>query len=148
MLKHLKFPFLLSLFVVGCSQPAPKEDNSQEFNFIDYKTVKLTTDLSKLADHEKQMIPLMIEAAEIMDELFWYESYGKGDSLLSAVNDEKLKKYIRINYGPWDRLQGFQSFIPGIGVKNPPEQISTLPTSPNKNSKLSKVLTNKASIPF
>lgn len=117
MLKHLKFRFLLSLFVVGCSQPAPKEDNSQEFNFIDYKTVKLTTDLSKLADHEKQMIPLMIEAAEIMDELFWYESYGKGDSLLSTVNDEKLKKYIRINYGPWDRLQEFQSFIPGIGEK-------------------------------
>ncbi|MBV6640798.1 MAG: Zn-dependent hydrolase [Cyclobacteriaceae bacterium] len=117
MLKHLKFPFLLSLFVVGCSQPAPQEDNSQEFNFIDYKTVRLTTDLSKLADHEKQMIPLMIEAAKIMDELFWYESYGKGDSLLSAVNDEKLKNYIKINYGPWDRLQGFQSFIPGIGEK-------------------------------
>lgn len=117
MLKHLKFPFLLSLFVVGCSQPAPQEDNSQEFNFIDYKTVRLTTDLSKLADHEKQMIPLMIEAAKIMDELFWYESYGKGDSLLSAVNDEKFKKYIKINYGPWDRLQGFQSFIPGIGEK-------------------------------
>ena len=117
MLKHLKFPFLLSLFVVGCSQPAPQEDNSQEFNFIDYKTVRLTTDLSKLADHEKQMIPLMIEAAKIMDELFWYESYGKGDSLLSAVNDEKFKKYIKINYGPWDRLRGFQSFIPGIGEK-------------------------------
>ncbi len=117
MLKHLKFPYLLSLFVVGYSQPAPKEDIPDEFNFIDYKTVKLTTDLSKLADHEKQMIPLMIEAAKIMDELFWFESYGKGDSLLSTINDEKLRRYIEINYGPWDRLQGFKSFIPGIGEK-------------------------------
>tara|TARA_Y100001980_G_C14556922_1_gene354126 strand:- start:103482 stop:105104 length:1623 start_codon:yes stop_codon:yes gene_type:complete len=117
MLKNSRVLFIISLFAIGCSQPAPKEDTAQPFNFIEYKTVKLTTDLSKLADHEKQMIPLMIEAAEIMDELFWYESYGQRDSLLSAIKDEQLKTYVEINYGPWDRLQGFQSFIPGIGPK-------------------------------
>ena len=117
MLKNSRVLFIISLFAIGCSQPAPKEDTAQPFNFIEYKTVKLTTDLSKLADHEKQMIPLMIEAAEIMDELFWYESYGQRDSLLSAIKDEQLKTYVEINYGPCDRLQGFQSFIPGIGPK-------------------------------
>lgn len=117
MLKNSGVLFIISLFVMGCSQPAPKEDIAPPFNFIEYKKVKLTTDLSKLADHEKQMIPLMIKAAEIMDELFWYESYGQGDSLLSTIKDEQLRTYVEINYGPWDRLQGFQSFIPGIGPK-------------------------------
>ncbi len=117
MLKCLKIPFLIALIIIGCTQPTPKEDTKDQFNFIDYTSVKLTTDLSKLSNHEKKMIPLMIEAAEIMDQLFWFESYGKGDSLLSATEDEKLKSYIKVNYGPWDRLQGFQSFIPGIGSK-------------------------------
>ncbi|MEQ9218821.1 MAG: Zn-dependent hydrolase [Cyclobacteriaceae bacterium] len=117
MLKNSGVLFIITLFVMGCSQPAPKEDIAPPFNFIEYKKVKLTTDLSKLADHEKQMIPLMIKAAEIMDELFWYESYGQGDSLLSTIKDEQLRTYVEINYGPWDRLQGFQSFIPGIGPK-------------------------------
>lgn len=117
MLKNSGVLFIITLFVMGCSQPSPKEDIAPPFNFIEYKKVKLTTDLSKLADHEKQMIPLMIKAAEIMDELFWYESYGQGDSLLSTIKDEQLRTYVEINYGPWDRLQGFQSFIPGIGPK-------------------------------
>ncbi len=109
----------ISTFLIfSCSEPVPKERHSADtIKFIDYKEVKLTTDLSKLADHEKKMIPLMIEAAKIMDELFWFESYGKKDSLLSTLTDPGIKAYAKINYGPWDRLQDFQPFIPEIGPK-------------------------------
>src|SRR3546814_7813633 len=70
----------------------------------------LTTDLSALSENQKQMIPLLIDAARIMDSLFWYEAYGRRDSLLDALDDERsgeagaIQEYVRINYGPWDRL--------------------------------------------
>ncbi len=63
------------------------------------------------------MIPLMIEISDIMDDLFWYEAYGKKDSLLASAIDEATKKYLMINYGPWDRLDNNQPFIDGVGPK-------------------------------
>ena len=49
-----------------------------------YVPVKLTTDISKLSAKEKEMIPILIKAAKIMDELFWIESFGDKDALLSS----------------------------------------------------------------
>ncbi|WP_187264343.1 dipeptidyl-peptidase 3 family protein [Pontibacter beigongshangensis] len=82
-----------------------------------YTTVRLTADLSKLSDRDRQMIPLLIEAGKIMDELFWYEAYGQRDSLLNALADESAKQFVKINYGPWDRLNNNESFIEGVGPK-------------------------------
>ncbi|OJJ21242.1 Zn-dependent hydrolase [marine bacterium AO1-C] len=83
----------------------------------DYQTVKLTTDLSQLSDKEKQMLPLMIEAAKIMDELFWLQAYGDKNALLGKTTDEATKRYIEINYGPWDRLDGNKPFVEGVSEK-------------------------------
>jgi len=82
-----------------------------------YARVALTANLAHLSDQQKKMIPILIEAANIMDELFWYEAYGKKDSLLSAIDDEELKQYVKINYGPWDRLDGNKPFVTGVGLK-------------------------------
>ncbi len=82
-----------------------------------YTPVTLKTDLSKLSDKQRQMIPLLIEASKIMDKLFWIEAYGNKDSLLSTINDEWTKRYIEINYGPWDRLDNNRSFVEGVGKK-------------------------------
>ncbi|PVY43086.1 dipeptidyl-peptidase 3 family protein [Pontibacter virosus] len=82
-----------------------------------YTTVRLTSDLSGLSEKERQMIPLLIEASNIMDELFWYEAYGKKDSLLNALTDDAAKQFVKINYGPWDRLNNNEPFLPGVGPK-------------------------------
>lgn len=84
-----------------------------------YEKVKLTTDLSRLSLREKEMLPLLIEAAKVMDELFWIQAYGNKDSLLSAIPDEAAKQLITINYGPWDRLNNDTPFIAGAGTKPP-----------------------------
>ena len=52
-----------------------------------YTSVRLTTDISQLSDKEKQMIPILIEAAKIMDELFWYEAYGTKEKALADAKD-------------------------------------------------------------
>ena len=82
-----------------------------------YITVKLTADLSGLTEKEKQMIPLLIRVAEISDKMYWYEAYGQKDSLLAGIQDDNARKYVEINYGPWDRLNGDTAFLEGFGAK-------------------------------
>jgi hypothetical protein len=93
------------------ASPAMKEKIAK------YVPFQLKTDISKLADHEKQMIPLLIEAAQAMDECFWYEAYGNKEELLSSINDPAQLNYALVNYGPWDRLDNNQAFIDGAGKK-------------------------------
>lgn len=82
-----------------------------------YESVKLTTNLNQLTAAERKMLPLMIEASEIMDQLYWQQTYPNRDSLMNKVKDERAKEFIRINYGPWDRLNNNKPFIAGIGPK-------------------------------
>lgn len=91
--------------------------SSIEAKLAKYVPVKLTTDLSILSDAQKQMIPILIEAGKIMDELFWYETYGDRDELLNGITDEKYREFVKINYGPWDRLDGNAAFLEGVGEK-------------------------------
>ncbi len=83
----------------------------------DFATFRLTTDISILSAKEKEMIPILIEAADIMDDLFWTEAYGDKDELLSGLTSEEQKEFVMINYGPWERLNGNKPFIEGVGEK-------------------------------
>ncbi len=83
----------------------------------DYVSVKLTTDLSKLTENEKKILPLLIRAADIMNNLYWEQAYGNKADLLASITDEEVKKIVNINYGPWDRMNDNQSFVEGIGIK-------------------------------
>ena len=80
-------------------------------NLSKYVTVKLTADIDKLTDNERKMLPLLIQAADIMNDLFWYESYGDKEALLNSIDDADTKRFVEINYGPWDRLNGNKSFM-------------------------------------
>jgi len=82
-----------------------------------YATFRLTADLGSLTEPERQMIPLLIEAAEAMDEIFWQQAWGDPDSLLESIDDPALRKLVEINYGPWDRLNGNVPLLPGVGEK-------------------------------
>lgn len=82
-----------------------------------YAKVRLTTDIQKLTENQRQVLPLLIQAAQIMDDLFWQQSYPQRDSLLASVKDEGTKQFVLVNYGPWDRLNGNKPFVKGIGPK-------------------------------
>lgn len=82
-----------------------------------YTEVSLTADLSSLSNNQKKMIPLLIEVANIMDELFWYEAYGDRNLIMSLPMSDSIKRYLHINYGPWERLEDNRAFIEGQGPK-------------------------------
>lgn len=82
-----------------------------------YVPVDLTADLSSLSDQQKKIVQLLIQAAHRMDTLFWDQAYGKRDSLLQTLTDPEVRRYVQINYGPWDRLNNNEPFIEGVGPK-------------------------------
>ena len=82
-----------------------------------YTRVRLTADLSGLSQRERRMIPLLIEAAQEMDTIFWQQVYPPRDSLLATVEDSAARAYLLLNYGPWDRLDDNAAFLPGVGPR-------------------------------
>ena len=65
------------------------------------------------------MLPILIDAAGEMDTIFREQAYAAEDSLLSTIKDSTLRRYVDINYGPWDRLDGWAPFVPGVGPRPP-----------------------------
>lgn len=84
-----------------------------------YAPVTLAADLSHLSDAQRNMIGILIEAAKIMDGLFWRQAYGDPDALLAELESPAMREFARFNYGPWDRLDGNKPFVPGVGPKPP-----------------------------
>ncbi len=85
-----------------------------------YAPVTLTADLSGLSAQERTMVSLFIDAAAIMDELFWQQAYpGDRKALLEGLKDPAVRRFAEVNYGPWDRLEGNAPFVPGVGAKPP-----------------------------
>jgi hypothetical protein len=82
-----------------------------------YAEVELVADTSQLTRAEQRMLPVLVQAARLMDYAFWLEVYPSGDSLLRTVTDSATRKLLEINYGPWDRIDGDAPFVRGIGPK-------------------------------
>ena len=82
-----------------------------------YAVVDLTTDLSQLTEKQRQMLPLLMEAGKIMDNCFWYEAYGPREKFLESLKKASTRRFVKINYGPWDRLDGNAPFVDGVGAK-------------------------------
>jgi hypothetical protein len=113
---------MLVLYLAGCNTEDKKLTEEMKANLARYKEVTLTTDLSWLSSKEREIISTLIDAADIMNDIFWMEAYGDKDELFARIDNEYAKEFAIINYGPWDRLNNDVPFIPGIGAKLPGAQ--------------------------
>ena len=82
-----------------------------------YAEVTLSADLSHLSEGDRQAVGLLIDAGQIIDGLFWQQVWGDRQDLLARTNDPATARYIDINYGPWDLLDGDKPFVDGIGPR-------------------------------
>jgi len=105
-------------------------DTSMKARLNEFAVVKLTTDLSKLSDREKQMIPILVEIADLMDDIYWQQTIGDKQNFLDEILNSDLKRFTEINYGPWDRLGDNKPFLPGFGEK--PKGANFYPTDMTK----------------
>ncbi|MCB0754008.1 MAG: Zn-dependent hydrolase [Flavobacteriales bacterium] len=119
-MKKIFLPILAICLIAGCQsntdKPEVVEETTSPFENV-YTEFTLTTDINSLSEDEKVVIPILIEAAKIMDNLFWQEAYGNKEELLESIEDEATRSYAIANYGPWDRLNGDKPFVEGVGEK-------------------------------
>ncbi len=121
-MKNIVILFVIASFIFSCNSTSKKENKMEVSQEIKQKadefvSFTLTTDLSVLTEKEKQMLPLLLEASEIIDSMYWLQAFGDKSSLLKGDLDEYTEKFVKINYGPWERLNNNKPFIQGFGEK-------------------------------
>ena len=118
-MKKLTAMIMTALVALSACNNSPKEKpcvSEMQTKVNEFAWITLTADLSGLSENERQMLPLMIEAAKIMDDLFWMQTFGD-KSRLDAIEDPCMKDFTMINYGPWERLNDNAPFVNGYGIK-------------------------------
>lgn len=110
--------------MVSCDPPQKndKEEKTTELTpmakkVAEYAEFELTTDLSHLSDNQKEMLKILFEAADIMNSVFWKQAYGDKERLYEKITGKDTLEFVKINYGPWDRLDGNAPFVTGLGPK-------------------------------
>lgn len=113
---------ILAALLTGCNSADKKLTEEMKASLARFKEVTLTTDLSWLSSQEREIVGLLIDAAAIMDDVYWLEAYGDREELFAQVKNEYARDFIKIHYGPWDRLNNNLPFLPEFGQKFPGAQ--------------------------
>ena len=117
-LKQLIMVAIILISISSCSQgPLDEETEYNISTLTSYIPVKLTTDISQLTESEREMLPHLFAAADIMNDLFWEQAYGNKKELMATISNPKLRDFAEINYGPWDRLNGDAPFLDNVESK-------------------------------
>lgn len=128
---------LVVLFSISACQQKQKEvkttkDTVMQRKLANYAKVKLNADLSSLSESHAKLFSHLLKAADAIDELYWLQSYGDKNELLSKMGDDPdIKAYAMINYGPWDRLDGNAPFTDDYPPR--PLGIGFFPSDMNQN---------------
>lgn len=102
---------------IACKTKDDKTSEEMQNKVDAFVEVELTTDVSHLSDDQKELLTYLFDAAKIMDEIFWTQSFGDKDELLSKIDDKPTRQFVKLNYGPWERLNNNKPFIDGYGEK-------------------------------
>jgi len=114
---------LLCVALVSCSVDEQPEATVAALTTVAprpeiYADFTLTADLSVYTAKQREMIGLLVDVSQIMDDLFWKQAYGDDyESWLGSIGDAETLLFANHNYGPWDRLDGLNPFIDGVGAK-------------------------------
>ena len=106
-------------FFAGCGNQTKdmKTESEIQKKVNEFVEVELSSDISHLSDNQKEMLGYLFDAATLMEDIYWQEAYGDKEALLSSIEDQAEKEFVKINYGPWERLNGNEPFLEGIGPK-------------------------------
>lgn len=127
-MKKNNFWIFLAVFsiLLSACQIEPKTDESTsdlQAKVNEFTPVELNSDLlNNLSDNQKQLLSYLFDAAALVDEVFWEQSFGDKESLMNAVSDDAERMFLKINYGPWERLNGNEPFLSDFAPKPPGAQ--------------------------
>ncbi len=82
-----------------------------------FAPTEMTYDESLLSGEQKQVLEKLVLAAKVIDKIFWKQASHVGLSILEDFQDadnvaaNDFLRYLRINFGPYDRLEENKPFI-------------------------------------
>ena len=120
MKKTIQMALVAMIVLMSFQSCAPQQDpltEDMKERLANFEEVTLTTDLSWLSENEREIIRILMQAANIMDDIFWMQSYGDKNELFDRIDNEYAREYAKIHYGPWDRLDANRAFVPGYDDK-------------------------------
>lgn len=128
---------LISLFILQCSQNSPEIASMKTMHEQIKKLacVELTADLSQLPKSEQSTLHLMVEASQIIDQLFLIQVSEQNPVILQQLQEDTIPDnivyldYFNIMFGPWDRLNEDHPFL---SVNEKPEGAGYYPSDMTK----------------
>ena len=113
----MKKMFILAAAAIAVAACCQKNDTALKTKVESYAVVEVKSPLyDALSENDKKIVALFREVADIMDGLFWKQTFGD-KAEIEALTNEYEKAYALINYGPWDHLDNNNSFIASYGAK-------------------------------
>jgi len=131
--------FIIVAFILTSPACKGKEEVTQsEFDRIvkvpdikgrlaQFSPTEITYDESLLSDEQKRVLEKMLQAAKLIDKIFWKQASHTGQAWkekLEQIDDpavDDYRRYLEINFGPYDRLDENRPFLgsdpkpPGAG---------------------------------
>ncbi len=107
-----------------------------EKKIVRFAPTRLEFSSKGLTGEQVEAVELLVQAALVLDEIFWAQASPVGPELMARLRQPKnamekqLAKYMKINYGPYSRLDDFSPFIKGVPEK--PEGANYYPTDMSK----------------
>ena len=113
MKKNIVFGVVALIVAASCA----REPNPADRLVENYALVTIPApDLTGITDNGKEVLRLYRQAADEVDKIYWKQNYAEGEALLDVLTNPSEKLYARINYGPWDRIDG-KPFLKGYSDK-------------------------------
>ena len=114
---HMKKFYILAAAAIAVAACAHKNDTELKEKVDSYAVVEVSSPLyDALSENDKKIVAIFREVADIMDGLFWKQTFGD-KSRMETLTNEYEKAYAMINYGPWDHLDDNKPFVKGWGEK-------------------------------
>ena len=113
----MKKIIFMAMAVMAAAACTGKADDALKEKVESYAVVEVSSPLyDALSENDKKIVDLFRQAGEIMDGLFWKQTFGD-KAVIEALPDGYAKDYAMINYGAWDHLDDNKPFIEGYGDK-------------------------------
>ena len=77
----------------------------------EYARAPVSISIDSLPDTQQTVVKHLINAAVLIDELYWYEIYGDKDVFMGGIEHLQIAQLASIQYGPWDRFADNHLFV-------------------------------------
>ncbi len=90
-----------------------------------YAPTQMRVNLSALSAGDRQALGKLIQAARILNDIFMDQLWSGDRALYAKLRNDRTPlgrarlHYFWINKSPWDDLNGFKAFMPGVPARKP-----------------------------